>query len=204
MYSFTKREQIVILVIVFIVISIFGYKFINTYNPTNIEDAEVLKINDNLLQEEEQEEINENEIIMVHISGEVYNPGLIELKSGDRINDAVELSGGLKKDADIDRINLSKKLQDEDKIYIPKKGEELEQINLVQDNTSSSNLGGKIDINNCTKEMLISLPGIGEATAEKIIKYRKEIKFKKIEDIMEVSGIGEKKFQAIKDSIVVK
>ncbi len=222
MYSFTKREQIVILVIAFLVISIFGYKLILADKINEIKSPKILEIENKLDETEalmaavDSETAEEDYIIMVHISGQVNNPGLLELKNGDRINDAAELAGGLKEEADIDRINLARKVQDEEKIYIPKIGENLEAIetmestnNLFSDAslesiTSSGNSSGKININTCTKESLITLPGIGEVTAGKIIAYREESKFQEIEDIVKVSGIGDKKFAAIKDLISVK
>lgn len=222
MYSFTKREQIVILVIASVVVSIFGYKLILADRISEIKNPKILEI-ENKLNETEAlistdttEVVEENYIIMVHISGQVNNPGLLELKNGDRINDAVELSGGLKDEADIDRINLARKVQDEEKIYIPKIGENLESIESLDSTSnlfSTSSLetitntqtnSGKININTCTKEALITLPGIGEVTAGKIIAYREESKFEKIDDIVKVSGIGDKKFAAIKDLISVK
>ena len=209
MYSFTKREQVAILVIVFIIISIFGYKFIleDSLNKKD-EEFEILGIkSQNILVEDREdleEESFEDTIIMVHISGEVYRPGIITMLPGERVNDAVRLAGGLKKDADIDRINLSKKVVDEEKIYIPKIGEEGDLINIIEETSNSKEINGKIDINNCSRELLISLPGVGEVTADKIISYRNEFRFEKIEDIMQVSGIGDKKFQAIKDLIIVK
>lgn len=222
MYSFTKREQIVILLIAFVVISIFGYKLILADRINEIKNPQILEIENKieeteaLISAEDSEKEEEDYIIMVHISGQVKNPGLLELKNGDRINDAVKLSGGLKEEADIDRINLARKVQDEEKIYIPKIGENLEAIEMVESTnnlfsdaslesiTSSGSSSGKININTCTKEALISLPGIGEVTAGKIIAYREETKFEKIEDIVKVSGIGDKKFAAIKDLISVK
>src|SRR5699024_5888902 len=102
---------------------------------------------------------------------------------------------------------LAKKLSDEDKIYIPKIGEEIGDIQDMSIENLESTKGestGKVNINNCTKELLISLPGIGEVTSEKIINYRNENKFDTIEDIKKVSGIGEKKFDEIKDLIIVK
>lgn len=210
MYSFTKREQIVILVIAFVLISVFGYKFVLEDKIQAISSPKILEIeNENLevntlLSTEGKEILEEEYVIMVHISGQVFNPGLLELKSGDRINDAVELAGGLKNEADIDRINLSKRVQDEEKIYIPKIGENLEDIEIVESSSNLQATSGKIDINTCTEELLISLPGIGKVTAEKIIAYRKDFKFEKVEDIMKVSGIGDKKFQAIKELISVK
>lgn len=212
MYSFTKREQIVILVLVFIILFGLFFKFV-VLNKVNAKKVELEIINNNsqleLFEENQSEnqEIIEDAIIMIHISGQVHYPGLIELKPGDRVKDAVEYAGGLKKDADIDKINLAKKVTDEDKIYIPKVGEDTE--NIIDISIENSHVGnkdntGKIDINNCTKEALMSLPGIGEITAEKIITYRKDNKFNIIEDIKNVSGIGDKKFDAIKDLITAR
>ena len=219
MYSFTKKEQKFILSLIVIVTSLIGYKMVVEKKSDHKQENSLIGIEAGEIQSEEDpqvdlalestEEAEEDKIIMVHISGQVHNPGLLELTSGDRINDAVELSGGLKNEADTDRINLSKKVQDEEKIYIPKIGEEVEPIQISQalgtsESSASNGSDDMVDINNCTKELLVTLPGIGDITAEKIIKYREEFKFQKIEDIMEVSGIGDKKFEAMKDLIVVK
>src|SRR5699024_1271782 len=118
--------------------------------------------------EEENNEFKESEEIMIHISGEVNQPGLITLKQGTRVTDAVDLAGGLKKDADLDKINLAKKLVDEEKIYIPQIGDEDIPVEVVG-NISSSQGSGKVNINTCTKEELMTLPGIGDVTADKIL-----------------------------------
>ncbi|MBU5311230.1 helix-hairpin-helix domain-containing protein [Tissierella carlieri] len=208
MVSFTKREQIVILLIVFTIILALGFKFFirdiiesrsNTIEITNSEDEkDTEEIEDNSIIN------NEDKIIIVHISGQVYNPGIVELELGNRLIDAVKLAGGLKKDADIDRINLAKKLVDEEKIYIPKIGEDTsEEIEILAATGSSEKESGKININTCSKEDLISLPGIGETIAGRIIEYRSTNPFKSIEDIKNVSGIGDKKFEGIKELIIV-
>ncbi len=210
MDSFTKREQIVILLIVFIIISIAIFKFTLRNNislESNSKDSvEVISL-DNEMDEENQDIVIDktDEIIMVHISGEVYNPGIVELTLGSRVADAVDLAGGLKKHADLDRINLAKKLVDEEKIFIPKIGEDInKEIDSEHYENSNSTVESKININNCTKEELMSLPGIGEVTASKIIEYRDNNIFRSIEDIKNVSGIGEKKFEGIKEMITVK
>ena len=207
---FTKRERIVLLVVVISIISVVIFKMgfkdlkkaeiepLNFVSTVNTEEIEL-----------EQEE--ETTVIMVHISGEVYKPGIVEIDLGKRLTDAIKLAGGLKKEADLDRINLAKKLIDEEKIYIPKVGEELNSdiIELVSSNNSNdnatiSNSTGKININKCSQIELESLPGIGEVLAMRIIDYRNLNVFTTIEDLKQVSGIGDKKYESLKDLITVK
>ncbi|HZK00656.1 MAG TPA: helix-hairpin-helix domain-containing protein [Tissierellaceae bacterium] len=203
---FTKKEQIVILAVILVVVLFTGHKFI-TSNIIQEKEEPLELLNEDIILDEvipNDDSIDEDTIIMVHISGQVYYPGLIELKSGSRVNDAIDLAGGLKKEADTDRINLAKKLVDEEKVHVPKKGEEIDiDVASISTNLTSSN-EGRININTCSKEELMSLSGIGEVTATKIIDYRTTNQFRKIEDMMNVSGIGEKKFEAIKDFIIVK
>lgn len=149
--------------------------------------------------------------IMVHISGAVVNPGVITVESGTRVKDVVDLAGGVYDSADLDRINLAKIVHDEQKIYIPRKGETFfttppsdPSFETADDSSLGSPKSGKVNINQCSKSELIGLPGIGEKTAEKILEYRKEHGFSRIEDIMKVKGIGEKKFEAIKDLICIQ
>ena len=203
---FTKKEQIVILIVVLIVFLLTGYKLFPN-NLFNKQDKTLGLVNQDIISQDEYidtTDIEEETIIMVHISGQVYNPGLVELKSGSRVKDAVDLAGGLKKEADIDRINLAKKLVDEEKIYVPKRGEEIDLEISLNSESLTSNSNSKININTCSKEQLMELPGIGEVTASKIIDYRSANQFKWIEDIMNVSGIGTKKYEDLKDYIIVK
>lgn len=201
MGSFSKKEQIVILLVVFVVIFSVGYKFfIRDIIVSKEKTIEVIGINESVDETIIIDE--ENQIIMVHISGQVYKPGIVELELGKRVKDAVELAGGLKSGADLDRINLAKRLVDEEKIYVPEIGEENStDIFMISSKEIET---GKININTCTKEALISLPGIGDVTANKIIEYRANNKFNTIEDIKNVSGIGDKKFESIKELIIVK
>ncbi len=199
---FTKKEQIVILIIGFIVIFGLGFKFI--LHDIIYDRREPLEILANDSREDivsPTEKEDTPEFIMVHIGGQVYNPGVFELDLGTRVIDAVELAGGLKKEADVDRINLARKLSDEEKIYIPKIGEENLGEEYIDFELGSAKGTGKININRCSKEELISLPGIGEVIAERILEYRDSKRFEKIEDLMDVSGIGTKKFEGLKDLI---
>ncbi len=210
MIIFTKRQQIVILIMVVIAISItfFGISRKNSIFEDDVNKLSILEdnqISNNDINNNDEEIQDVNGTIMVHISGQVYKPGLIELENGSRVIDAVNKAGGMKSEADIDRINLAKKVVDEEKIYIPKIGEEVSGIdvstNLCEGSTSEDT--GKVNINNCTKEDLMSLSGIGEVLATRIIEYRETNEFKSIDDIMNVSGIGAKKFENIKDYITV-
>ena len=211
MGSFTKREQIVILFIVLIIILSISFKFFlkDLFKPVQSEVGLMSKIDveANLgISEEDLTIADDNSLIMVHISGQVYNSGIIQLVMGDRVIDAVKLAGGLTKDADLDRINLAKKVVDEEKIYIPKIGEvEFNENTLISKlpNNNDSN-SGKININLCSSKELEELPGIGEVIANRIIEYRSSQPFRNIDELKNVSGIGDKKFEDIKDLVIVK
>jgi len=171
-------------------------------------------------QEIETEEIQQNKIV-IHIAGEVVNDGVFELNEGSRVVDAVNIAGGLTENADVSKINLAYILSDEMKIYIPNKNEREKEGNYYEENREYiSNGSGDnvierdkeeskgenvlININKATQTELETLPGIGPSTALKIIKYREENgNYSSIEDIKNVSGIGDSKFNNIKDLICV-
>lgn len=223
MTRFNKKQKIIIgifIVVVAIVAIYYSYKQENNF----LEQTENLEI-ENQAKEgaEESEETTEKEKIIVHISGAVQNEGIVELESGSRVADAIEKAGGLKENAYMDEINLAYQLEDGEKIHIPTIEEQKEKENqeskvenesatgsdgtTSRSSNSSINNGSqtKININTATEEELDTLPGIGPSTATKILDYRKEKgKFKTIEEIKEVSGIGESKYEKIKDKITVK
>lgn len=149
----------------------------------------------------------EDTTITVYVSGEVNSPGLVELPSDSRIADAIKACGDFTPLADKTKINLAQKLTDGMQIQVSSKtpvNNSNEQVNdtnsnIPSNNNSSSNL---ININTATKEDLDTLPGIGPATAQKIIDYRQEHgNFSSIEDIKNVKGIGEAKFSKMQDKI---
>ncbi|TJX14760.1 competence protein ComEA [Tissierella creatinini] len=205
MSSFTKGEQIVMLLIVLIVVSSLGYKFL--IQDLLIPEEPTLALVDIPQTQTSIDTAEDDIIIMVHISGQVYSPGLIELVQGDRVIDAVELAGGLTKEADLDRINLAKKVEDEEKIYVPRIGESNEPVELQTSNPRVDNndlKGNNININTATLDELDSLPGVGKVIAQRIIDYRSTSPFKTIDDLKNVSGIGDKIFSGLKDLISVK
>ena len=153
--------------------------------------------------------------IFIHVSGAVQKPGLYKLSSNARINDALTAAGGLASEANREwfnkSVNLAQKLSDGVKLYIPFQGEisrsrpglEQQSSGVVageQTSIFSQETQGKININAASVSQLGSLPGIGPSYAQRIIDSRP---FSKIEDIMNVPGIGEKTFEKIKDQISV-
>jgi len=126
---------------------------------------------------------------------------------GDDIIDAIQLAGGYIENADTQLVNHAQKVQDEMVIYIPIKGEHFEgaSTNLFISPMESKNKDQKININIADTETLATLPGIGPLKAKSILSYREENgRFQTIDDLKNISGIGEKTFEKIKDSITVK
>ena len=146
-------------------------------------------------------------MITIYISGQVNNPGIVTLESNKRLADAIDILGGVTKDADLNRVNMALKIKDEEHYIIPKIGEEISNDNLLIDNTKDFNEkvdNNKININLATIKDLEDLPGIGEATANKIIRYRDENgNFKTIDEIKNVNGIGDKKYEDLKELISI-
>lgn len=138
--------------------------------------------------------------VWVDIGGEVKSPKVVELDDGSRIQDAIDAAGGLTSDADITNLNRAALVNDGDKIYVPAIGDESSSGDGASGGVSTT--GGKVNINTADSEELQTITGVGPATAEKIISYRESNgRFKAIEDIKNVSGIGDKTFEKMKESI---
>ena len=198
------KKIIILSFFVFGVVIYIVYKTISNKKYEEIEYENILEI------EEQQEIVEEKTYIVLHITGEVINPGIIKIEEGSRVVDAIDKAGGTTPDANLDKINLAYVLSDGQKLYIPSVYDEKEKEiitedigeNIIEDFTVKTN--NKININTATQTELEVLSGIGPSTALKIINYRKENgKFKNIEEIKNVPGIGESKFDAIKDEICV-
>ena len=200
---------------------------------TNTEEnnLETTEANTNQKNEQIYKNTESSEKIYVYITGEVNSPGVVLLNNGSRIVDAIEAAGGVTDKANITKVNLVYILQDGMKINIPnqndlKNNENFEYITMSSGdekndaniNNSASNTSSEesssnkesafkisvVNINTATQTELETLPGIGPSLALKIINYRKENgKFSSIEDIKNVSGIGDAKFENIKNYIRV-
>lgn len=156
---------------------------------------------------QEKETVVETEaskpMIMVDIGGEVMSPMVAELEEGSRVEDAIKAAGGVTENADLTDINRAAFLEDGDKILIPSKLSQSGEDDSSSDTDKAySYADNKVNINTADSTELQTLNGIGPVTAEKIIEYRTEQgMFKSIEDIKNVSGIGDKTFEKFKDDI---
>ncbi len=151
--------------------------------------------------------------IFVHVVGSVQAPGMVELEAGQRVSDAVQAAGGFTPEADQLSVNLARQVEDGEQVIVGSIQDSVSNSNSGQSSSPSSEqsgesgvsaTSGKVNINTATVEQLTTLKGVGEATAQKIIDYRQQNgSFKTIEDLKNVSGIGDKRYAALKDSITV-
>lgn len=145
-------------------------------------------------------------MISVHVVGEVVAPGLYEVLEGARVKDAIDAAGGMTADAEQSSVNLARTIADGEQVVVTSKNSSSASVAISSSSTNSASSAstGVVNINTADATMLTSLSGIGEATAQKIIADReKNGPFKTKKDITRVSGIGDKKYEAIKDSITV-
>lgn len=187
--NFVSYYKTYILILVIIFASIISIIY------TNINGKSRIIVNDNELEIDDRDNK-----IAVYITGEVVNPGVYYIDENLRLDDLVKECGGLTSQADLSEINLAEKLNDSDKIDIPKIAIEEEN---EEDNIENNDDNDLININKASKDELKTLNGIGDTLADNIIEYRKNNKFNTIEDILEVNGIGESKFENIKEYICV-
>ena len=212
-----NKKIIIISVIIITILFLIYLIYKNNFNYSN-----EINLNEILQTEDTNKEINQinnivtntidatqNNEIIVHITGEVKKEGVIHLNKGDRIIDAIKKAGGETKQADLSQVNLAYELQDGQKIYIPNKNEKI--LKYIVDENGNTNINSlnskeeeKVNINTANQSELDSLPGIGPATAQKIIEYRNQNgNFKKIEDLQNVKGIGQAKYEEIRNNIEV-
>ncbi|QZY57072.1 helix-hairpin-helix domain-containing protein [Crassaminicella profunda] len=202
MFKLTKREIAILgIFILTIIVFVADKLYIN-------ESKEIVVEHDNKKIEEmekiqEKKDLEEEKFVIVDICGEVKRSGIVKLKEGARLIDGVKIAGGLLETADRKQINMAKVLIDGEQIVIPKIGEN--PIN--NSNVASNNMithSNRVNINTGSKSELESLNGIGKVLAERIIQYRETNGgFTSIQDIMKVSGLGDKKYEMIKEQIRV-
>ena len=167
-----------------------------------VEETEVVVTT--VLAEKTEASTTQETVIFVDIKGAVKNPGVYQMKVGDRVKDALDAAGGLTEEADSQKVNLAKRLEDQMAIVVPKVGEEAEEIPAGETRKEATK-EGKVNINTATVEELKTLKGVGEKKAEAIIEYRKKNgSFQTKEDLMKVRGIGKKLFESFQERIVTQ
>ncbi|MFA5383770.1 MAG: ComEA family DNA-binding protein [Eubacteriales bacterium] len=209
MFQLERRQQIVILIIAAVLLFGAGYRY-DCWQKSKAETN-----NNTVVQSEDEDKSSSPREIKVHIAGAVQKPGVYKLNADCRVNDAVSMAVALPT-ADLNSLNLAATLTDGQKITVP----ELRQAVVLPTGNSalfsapsgssqsteknSSTQGGLININTADQSEIESLPGIGPALAGRIIQYREENgPYRVPEDIKNVSGIGEKRYEDIKDKITV-
>lgn len=199
-----KKMKLIITIVIGIIAIVGIIKAVDIYYEKN--STEEISIT-NFIENENIDEKNDIKI-KVYITGEVKNQGVIELEEGARIADAIEKAGGQTEQANLKNVNLAYQLEDGQKIYIP-------NVNDIQTEIIDDSANGIVDdaitnqstinINKANESELQSLNGIGESLAASIVQYRKENgKFETIEDLKNVPGIGDSKFENIREHIKVK
>ena len=191
--NLNKKQKIIIGIVILAVIVGIATYFIIKNNQ-----YEEFDMNDFVKTDTEE---YKGDTIIVHITGEVKEPGIKELPDEARIADAIEAAGGVTENADLDEVNLAFVLSDGQKIYITAGSGN----NVIVEDKVERGKKQKVNINEAKQEDFEQLPGIGPSIAKKIIEYREQNgKFTSIDELQEVKGIGEAKFENIKEYIMVK
>lgn len=227
-----KHKYIITIIIILIIIGISFFrikKLKETNQEYNITKNENIIVDNTIIKTEEETQEQIKETVKIDIKGQIKNPGVYELNKGTRIIDAINIAGGLTDIANTSLINLSKLLEDQMVIIIYSEEEVLNSnvkeietvfkvvekecicpviendgcINTEIDKESNEQTNKLVNINTASLEELMTLPNVGESKAKSIIEYREENKFTTIEDVINVSGIGETLFEKIKAFITI-
>jgi competence protein ComEA len=139
--------------------------------------------------------------VAVHVAGRVRHPGLVQLPAGSRVQDAIRAAGGATSGADLDAINLARKLTDGEQVLVPGPGDPVPQP--ASGAAGPGAPAAPLDLNTATVEQLDTLPGVGEVTAGRIVAYRTAHPFTAVDELLEVPGIGQRRFDQLKDLVTV-
>jgi len=211
----TKKKMI--MAIAAIIIAISGYYFFVQAETKQVEKDPLFAEMGQQDKELTKEKVVKSEpvIIKVDVKGAVRTPGVFIAKPGDRVIDLIAAAGDFTKDADADKVNLAQLVEDQMVIYVPRAGEEAVELAdaasastggpVATTSTTGSSSGNQVNLNTATQAELETLPGIGPSKAIAIIEYRETTgKFQQIEDLKNISGIGDKTFEKLQDSITVQ
>jgi competence protein ComEA len=139
--------------------------------------------------------------VAVHVAGRVRHPGLVRLPAGSRVQDAITAAGGVTSGADLDAVNLARKLTDGEQVRVPGPGDPAPPPPDAAAGPATPS--APLDLNTATVEQLDTLPGVGEVTAGRIVAYRSAHPFTTVDELLEVPGIGQRRFEQLKDLVTV-
>ncbi|MGX7447279.1 helix-hairpin-helix domain-containing protein [Dolosigranulum pigrum] len=202
-----------LLVIGGLVLALGGVIWLMMGNSAEVEEEnsldDLLAAQMEVATEEEVERVesksSEPELFMVDVKGEVHVPGVYELPADGRVKDAIAMAEGLTDEANELAINFAQKVEDQMVIYVPHEDDDSGLPENTTTGAGEASGAAVININTASEQELMTLSGIGQAKAQQIIQYREENGlFDTPEDLMNVSGIGEKSFETLKDRIKVK
>jgi len=204
-----KKYLKLFILFISIIVIIASYFVITKLESSNVNE-EVIKEELAYVETTSEESTSTSNNFYVDVKGEVKNPNVYMVSEGMLVIDAVNLAGGFTKNAYTDNINLSKKLNNEMVIIVGNKKDyttstTVKVINdaLIKEEKKDNTNKALVNINTASKEELMTITGIGESKANSIIEYRNKTKFNSIEDIKNISGIGDKFFEQIKNYITV-
>ncbi|NPV27181.1 MAG: hypothetical protein HPY81_06990 [Firmicutes bacterium] len=208
MPTFDRRTQFILLLFLAALLFGAGVKYAQLRDKENSGMSQMVgQLNEARVVESRKADASGTEKVparvTVHVVGAVEKPGVYQLPAGTRVFEAIEQARALP-EANLEAINLAEPLNDGQKVTVPRKGESLPGTTAdVQ--VSSTRPGSKVNLNTATAaELDARLPGVGPTLAQRIVDYRNQHgKFRSIEDLKNVSGIGEKRFQELKDLITV-
>ena len=146
--------------------------------------------------------------VAVHVTGRVRRPGLVRLPAGSRVQDAIRAAGGATAGADLDAVNLARKLTDGEQVRVPAPGDPAPAPPLGAAGPGAAGGPGAtpsapLDLNTASVEQLDTLPGVGEVTAGRIVAYRSAHPFTAVDELLEVPGIGQRRYDQLKDLVTV-
>ncbi|MHC8967083.1 helix-hairpin-helix domain-containing protein [Priestia aryabhattai] len=210
--TFSKKQWLIGCICLAVGLAFYIYRTGEEKPESSLQTSDIIKAESSAIKKEGEssEQVissQDSPFVMVDIKGAVQKPGVYQLPKDARVKDALAQAGGPAKEADLRQLNLASKLQDEMAVYIPAAGEEIPSSSPVSSISSSgtSNNQPLVNINTANTDELQTLNGIGPSKASAIVSYREENGlFQKVEDLGQVSGIGEKSLEKIKAQIAVQ
>ncbi|MEW4262373.1 helix-hairpin-helix domain-containing protein [Priestia megaterium] len=210
--TFSKKQWLIGCICLAVGLAFYIYRTGGEKTESSLQTSDIIKAESSATKKEGESSdqvisSQDSPFVMVDIKGAVQKPGVYQLPKDARVKDALAQAGGATKEADLRQLNLASKLQDEMAVYIPAAGEEIPPSSPVSSISSSgtSNDQPLVNINTANTDELQTLNGIGPSKASAIVSYREENGlFQKVEDLGQVSGIGDKSLEKIKAQITVQ